>query len=59
MEDETSDISIWEAGSDRFQLIYQCSLNLARKHLFTQFLEKKTKFLEDQFNVDYQELQGL
>lgn len=54
----TSDISIWEADSDRFQLVHQCSIQLAGQHLFTQFLEKKTEFLIEKFNVD-QNLQGL
>ncbi|MDJ0729423.1 MAG: hypothetical protein QNJ33_05450 [Crocosphaera sp.] len=57
----TSDISIWEAdiGSGRFQLIHQCSVQLAGSHLFTQFLEKKPKFLSDKFKVEFQDLQGL
>ncbi|MDJ0581745.1 hypothetical protein [Crocosphaera sp.] len=55
----TSDISIWEADGDRFQLVHQCSVQLAGSHLFTQFLEKNPGFLSDKFEVDPQDLQGL
>ncbi|MDJ0662347.1 MAG: hypothetical protein QNJ42_23100 [Crocosphaera sp.] len=55
----TSDISIWEANGDRFQLVHQCSVQLAGSHLFTQFLEKKPQFLSDKFKVESQDLQGL
>ena len=59
MGDETSDISIWQADNDHFQMIYQCSLNLARRQLISQFLEKNPQFLSEKFDVDLQDLQGL
>ena len=48
----TSDISIWEASDDRFKLIHQCSVQLAGRHLFSQFLELNPKFLVNTFLVD-------
>ncbi len=53
----TSDISIWEADSDRFQLVHQCSVQLAGRHLFSQFLELNPNFLFEKFKVTG--LQGL
>lgn len=55
----TSDISIWQEGTDRFQLVHQCSLQLAGRHLFSQFLELNPKFLFEKFEVNPTELQGL
>ncbi len=44
----TSDISIWVGN----RLIHQCSVQVAGKHLFSQFMKQKTKFVKDQFGVD-------
>jgi len=44
----TSDISIWLGN----RLIHQCSVLLAGKNLFSQFITQKTKFLKNQFNLD-------
>ncbi|MDJ0716936.1 MAG: hypothetical protein QNJ54_22420 [Prochloraceae cyanobacterium] len=54
----TSDISIWEADRDRFKLVYQCSVQLAGKQLFTQFLELNPNLLQ-KFDVDPSEWNGL
>ncbi len=55
----TSDISIWEADTDRFQLVHQCSVQLAGRHLFSQFLELNPGFLVEKFGVNTSEWQGL
>ncbi|MEG3436430.1 hypothetical protein V0288_04800 [Pannus brasiliensis CCIBt3594] len=55
----TSDISIWEDGNDRFQLVHQCSVQLAGRHLFSQFLELNPRFLVEKFEIDAKEWQGL
>ncbi len=54
----TSDISIWEAGMSSFKLVHQCSVQLAGRDLFTQFLELKPDFLT-KFKVNPRELNGL
>jgi len=51
----TSDISIWEGN----QLVHQCSVQLAGRDLFSQFLQLNPKFLERRFDVDGAELRGL
>jgi hypothetical protein len=43
----TSDISIWENN----QLVHQCSIQLAGRELFSQFLEMKPDFLEQKLEV--------
>ncbi|PSB04279.1 hypothetical protein [Merismopedia glauca] len=50
----TSDISIWEDN----QLLHQCSVQLAGRDLFSQFLELNPKFIQ-KFDVKANELQGL
>ncbi|PSB04292.1 hypothetical protein C7B64_04800 [Merismopedia glauca CCAP 1448/3] len=51
---ETSDISIWENN----QLLHQCSVQLAGRDLFSQFLELNPKFIQ-KFDVKVNELQKL
>ena len=51
----TSDISIWENNS----LVHQCSVQLAGKDIFSQFLKLNTKFAEQQFGLDSREWKGL
>ncbi len=55
----TSDISIWEADSTHFKLVHQCSVQLAGRDLFTQFLELNPNFLVQKFDVNPSELNGL
>ncbi|WP_375493380.1 hypothetical protein [uncultured Nostoc sp.] len=43
----TSDISIWQGN----KLVHQCSVQLAGKLLFSQFIKRKTKFLNEQFQI--------
>jgi hypothetical protein len=50
----TSDISIWEEN----QLLHQCSVQLAGRDLFSQFLQMNPQFLE-KFDVNTNELQVL
>jgi hypothetical protein len=50
----TSDISIWENN----QLLHQCSVQLAGRDLFSQFLEIHPNFIQ-KFDVKSNELQGL
>ncbi|NEO99243.1 MAG: hypothetical protein F6K58_11280 [Symploca sp. SIO2E9] len=49
----TSDISIWENN----KLVHQCSVQLAGRHLLSQFLELNPRFLENRFGVS--DLTGL
>lgn len=51
----TSDISIWEDN----QLLHQCSVQLAGRELFSQFLEMKPEFLEQKLEVKDSGLNGL
>lgn len=51
----TSDISIWEEN----KLVHQCSVQLAGRDLFSQFLELNPKFLERKFAVNLSEWKGL
>lgn len=51
----TSDISIWELN----KLIYQCSVQLAGRDIFSQFLEMNPKFLERRLGVNLDEWKGL
>ncbi|NES19560.1 MAG: hypothetical protein F6K41_11685 [Symploca sp. SIO3E6] len=51
----TSDISIWENN----QLVHQCSVQLAGKHLFSQFLEWNLQFLEHWFEIKISDWNGL
>ena len=51
----TSDISIWE----RNNLIHQCSIQLAGRDLFSQFLELNPKFLEQRLEIKQSDWQGL
>lgn len=51
----TSDISIWEEES----LVHQCSVLLAGRDLFSQFLEMNPKFTERAFGIEASELKGL
>ncbi len=55
MRDGISDISIWEGN----ELVHQCSVQLAGRDLFSQFLELNPNFLEQRFKVDVAELRGL
>jgi hypothetical protein len=54
----TSDISIWEQN----QLLHQCSVRLAGKDLFSQFIQMNPGFLERKFKVgqidEWKKLQG-
>jgi hypothetical protein len=47
----TSDISVWQANT----LIHQCSVQLAGKLLFTQFIKQKPKFLKRNFDIEVSE----
>ncbi len=51
----TSDISIWEEN----QLVHQCSVQLAGRDLFSQFLELNPKFLEQKFEVNFSDWRNL
>jgi hypothetical protein len=51
----TSDISIWEAN----KLLHQCSVQLASRDLFSQFLEINPKFIEQKFEINLAEWKGL
>ncbi|RAM51511.1 MAG: hypothetical protein C6Y22_10615 [Hapalosiphonaceae cyanobacterium JJU2] len=51
----TSDISIWEEEA----LVHQCSVLLAGRDLFSQFLELNPKFLERRFGIEAAEVKGL
>ncbi|TFI50782.1 hypothetical protein BLD44_029795 [Mastigocladus laminosus UU774] len=51
----TSDISIWEEET----LVHQCSVLLAGRDLFSQFLELNPKFLERRFGIEAAEVKGL
>ncbi len=53
----TSDISIWENN----QLIHQCSIQLAGKDIFSQFVQLNPGFLERRFRIktdEWSRLQG-
>lgn len=53
----TSDISIWEEN----KLVHQCSIQLAGKDLFSQFIQMNPGFLERQFRIqidEWRRLQG-
>jgi hypothetical protein len=51
----TSDISIWEEN----RLVHQCSLQLAGRDLFSQFLEMNPQFLEQRFEANLSDWRGL
>jgi hypothetical protein len=51
----TSDISIWEKN----QLLHQCSVQLAGKDLFSQFIQLNPGFLERQFRTPVDEWRKL
>ncbi|VXD10298.1 conserved hypothetical protein [Planktothrix serta PCC 8927] len=51
----TSDISIWQDN----QLVHQCSVLLAGRDLFSQFLELNPTFFSNRLEVDSQDWQGL
>lgn len=48
----TSDISIWQSN----HLIHQCSIQLAGRDLFAQFMRQKISFIEEQFDVNLTEV---
>jgi hypothetical protein len=53
----TSDISIWEEN----RLVHQCSVQLAGKDLFSQFIQMNPGFLERMFKIkidEWRKLQG-
>jgi hypothetical protein len=51
----TSDISIWEDNS----LVHQCSVQLAGRDLFSQFLEMNPQFIQEQFGESIGDWKGL
>ncbi|MEC4887016.1 MAG: hypothetical protein SAL70_37755 [Scytonema sp. PMC 1070.18] len=51
----TSDISIWEENT----LVHQCSVQLAGRDIFSQFLEMNPQFLERRFEANLSEWRGL
>lgn len=51
----TSDISIWQENT----LVHQCSVLLAGRDLFSQFLELNPKFITQRLEGPEQKLQGL
>jgi hypothetical protein len=51
----TSDISIWEENN----LVHQCSVQLAGKDLFSQFIQLNPRFLERQCRVKADQWKGL
>ena len=51
----TSDISVWEENS----LVHQCSVQLAGRDLFSQFLEMNPQFLERRFKANLSDWKGL
>ncbi|MEM8719539.1 MAG: hypothetical protein AAGE84_09560 [Cyanobacteria bacterium P01_G01_bin.39] len=55
MEDDTSNISIWENNS----LVHQCSLQFAGRDIFSQFLKLNPKFAEQKFGLNSKDWKGL
>ena len=53
--DDTSDISIWEEN----KLVHQCSVELAGRDLFTQFLSLNPQFFIKRFGVNAHEWERL
>jgi len=51
----TSDISIWENN----EIVHQCSVQLAGRDLFSQFLEINPNFVEQRFEINVAEWKGL
>ncbi|MEM9275358.1 MAG: hypothetical protein AAGA80_20690, partial [Cyanobacteria bacterium P01_F01_bin.143] len=51
----TSDISIWEKNS----LVHQCSVQLAGRDIFSQFIKMNSTFAEEKFGLDPKEWKGL
>ena len=51
----TSDISIWENNC----LVHQCSVQLAGRDIFSQFIKLDPIFAEEKFELDPQEWKGL
>ncbi|ELS00615.1 hypothetical protein Xen7305DRAFT_00003160 [Xenococcus sp. PCC 7305] len=51
----TSDISIWEKNN----LVHQCSVQLAGRDIFSQFIKLNLKFAEEKFGLDPKDWQGL
>lgn len=51
----TSDISIWEDN----KLVHQCSVQLAGRDVFSQFLELNPQFLEGKFKANLSDWKGL
>ena len=51
----TSDISIWENNN----LVHQCSVQLAGRDIFSQFLKQNTKFAEKKLGLAAKDWQGL
>ncbi|MEM8780328.1 MAG: hypothetical protein AAGF26_15950, partial [Cyanobacteria bacterium P01_G01_bin.49] len=48
LEEKKSDIAIWEDNN----LLHQCSVQLAGRDIFSQFLEKNSQFIIKRFGVD-------
>lgn len=55
----TSDISIWEERNLENTLVHQCSVKLAGRELFSQFLELNPGFLKRHFQGDFSGLEAL
>jgi len=55
MEQENSNLSVWENN----RLVHQCTLALGDRHLLSNFLELNPKFIEQRFNRNLNEWQGL
>ncbi|MEM8719533.1 MAG: hypothetical protein AAGE84_09530 [Cyanobacteria bacterium P01_G01_bin.39] len=51
----TSDISIWDNNS----LVHQCSVQLAGRDIFSQFLKLNPKFAEQKFGLNSKDWKGL
>lgn len=51
----TSDISIWEEN----KLVHQCSVQLAGRDLFSQFLEMNPNFLQQRLGIQISDWRGL
>ena len=55
VRDETSDISIWENNN----LIHQCSVQLAGKDIFSQFINLNLQFAEQKLGLASRDWEGL
>ena len=55
MRDGISDISIWDSNS----LVHQCSVQLAGRDIFSQFIKLNPKFAEQKFGFNSRDWKGM